>query len=419
VTACGSKARGKYKRTMNKTFIILKHEFWKTLRSTSFIILTLALPVLAILGVGIYQGVQHWYHPGAPQEEKIGYVDHTGMFGNFTSEPGVQFVLYPDEQTAKDALLAKDVKEYFVIPPDYVSSGVIARYTTSREVIPSTKTTGQITDFLRSNLLAGEVSPQVSQRVKTPLLLTSVRLNESGEIAPNQDVVSTYVVPLVFGILFIIAIIFSSARLFQSVTEEKENRVMEILLSSVSSGQLLVGKVLGLGAAGLVQAAVWFITFAIFAQVAHGIIPALSALSVPASLIGWGILYFILGYLLLAALAAGVGSIGATAREGQGWTTIFTLPAISPLWFNYFLINSPEGAVSRAFTFFPLTSPVAAMMRLASHAISAWEIALSLIILAGSVVLTMWVAARVFRVFLLMYGKRPAFREFFRYVREA
>jgi ABC-2 type transport system permease protein len=404
---------------MNKTFIILKHEFWKTLRSTSFIILTLALPVLAILGVGIYQGVHYWYHPGAPQEEKIGYVDHTGMFGNYTSQPGVQFILYPDEQAAKDALLAKDVKEYLVIPANYLSRGVIARYTTSREVIPSAKTTGQITDFLRSNLLAGEVSPQVLERVKTPMLLASVRLNETGEIAPNQDVVSTYVVPLAFGILFIIAIMFSSARLFQSVTEEKENRVMEILLSSVSSGQLLVGKVLGLGTAGLVQAAVWFVTFAIFAQVTPGIIPALSALSVPASLIGWGILYFILGYLLLAALAAGVGSIGATAREGQGWTTIFTLPAISPLWFNYFIIGSPEGAVSRAFTFFPLTSPVAAMMRLASHTISAWEVALSLIILIGSIVLTMWLAAKIFRVFLLMYGKRLALREIVRYIREA
>ncbi len=161
----------------------------------SFIILTLALPVLAILGVGIYQGVHYWYHPGAPQEEKIGYVDHTGMFGNYTSQPGVQFILYTDEQTAKDALLAKDVKEYLVIPADYLSIGVIARYTMSREVIPSAKTTGQITDFLRSNLLAGEVSPQVLQRVETPLLLTSVRLNETGEIAPNQDVVSTYVVP--------------------------------------------------------------------------------------------------------------------------------------------------------------------------------------------------------------------------------
>jgi ABC-2 type transport system permease protein len=404
---------------MNKTFIILKHEFWKTLRSTSFIILTLALPVLAILGVGIYQGVHHWYHPGAPQEEKIGYIDHTGMFGNFTSEPGVQFVLYTDEETAKDALLAKDVKEYLVIPADYLSSGVITRYTTSREVVPSTRTTGQITDFLLSNLLAGEVSPQVLDRVKTPVLLASVRLNETGEIAPNQDVVSSYAVPIVFALLFIITILFSSGFLFQSVTEEKENRVMEILLSSVSSGQLLVGKVLGLGAAGLIQAAVWFITVAIFAKGAPGIIPALSALSIPASLIGWGLVYFILGYLLLAALSAGVGSIGATAREGQGWLTIFTLPAVSPIWFNYFLINSPEGAVSRALTFFPLTSPVAAMMRLATGAISAWEIALSLIILAGSVVLTMWVSAKMFRVFLLMYGKRPAIREIVKYIREA
>jgi ABC-2 type transport system permease protein len=404
---------------MNKTFIILKHEFRQALKNRSFIIMTLALPLLVILGVGIYQGVHHWYHPAAPQEEKIGYVDQTGMFNGYTSQPGVLFVLYPGEEQAKDALLAKDIKEYFVIPADYLSTGVITRYTTSREVAPSTETTSQITDFLLSNLLAGEVSPQVLDRVKTPLLLASVRLNESGEVAPNQDVVSTYVVPLVFATLFIISIILSSGFLFQSVTEEKENRVIEILLSSVSSGQLMVGKVLGLGTAGLIQVAVWFVTFVIFSRVAPGIIPALGALSVPASLIGWGLLYFILGYLLLAALFAGLGSIGATARAGQGWSAIFTIPAISPIWFNYFIIGSPEGAVSRALTFFPLTSPVAAMMRLASHAISAWEIALSLIILIGSIALTMWVAAKVFRAFLLMYGKRPALWEIIRYVREA
>jgi ABC-2 type transport system permease protein len=404
---------------MNKTFIILKHEFRQTFKNRSFLILTLALPLLAILGVGIYQGVHHWYHPAAPQEEKIGYVDQTGMFNQYTSQPGVVFIPYPGEEQAKDALLAKDIKEYFVISTDYLSTGLVTRYTTSREVAPSTKTTSQITNFLLSNLLAGEVSPQVLDRVKTPLLLASVRLSETGEIAPSQDIVSAYVVPIVFATLFIISIIFSSSFLFQSVTEEKENRVIEILLSSVSSGQLMVGKVLGLGTAGLIQVAVWFITFVIFSRVAPGIMPALGALSVPASLIGWGLLYFILGYLLLAALFAGVGSIGATAREGQGWSIIFTLPAISPIWFNYFLINNPEGAVSRALTFFPLTSPVATMMRLASHAIYAWEIALSLIILVGSIALTMWVAAKVFRAFLLMYGKRPALGEIVRYVREA
>ena len=404
---------------MNKTFIVVKHEFWQTLKNRSFIILTLALPLLAILGVGIYQGVQHWYHPGAPQEEKIGYVDYTGMFGNYTTGPGVQFVLYPDEQTAKDALLAKDVKEYLVIPADYLSSGVVARYTMSREVAPSPKTTGQITDFLLSNLLAREVSPQVLDRVKSPVILASVRLNQTGEIAPNQNVVSSFVVPIVFAVLFMISIFFASGFLFQSVTEEKETRVMEILLSSVSSRQLLVGKVLGLGMAGLVQVSVWLVTLAVFSRVASSIIPSLSDLSIPASLFGWGILYFILGYLLFAALYAGIGSISATAREGQGWSTIFVLPAIVPYYFSYFIVTYPEGAVSRALTFFPLTSPITSMIRLASSAISGWQIALSLIILAGSVVLTMWLAAKIFRVFLLMYGKRPAIREIFRYIREA
>jgi len=404
---------------MNKTFIILKHEFRQTLKNKSFIILTLALPLLAILGLGIYQGVQHWYHPGAPQEVRLGYVDQTGMFGSYTSQPGVLFVLYPDDEKAKDALLAKDIKEYFVIPADYLSSGLITRYTMSRDVAPSTKTTGQITDFLLSNLLAGEVSPQVMERAKTPMLLASVRLDETGEIAPSQDVVSSYVVPIVFALLFMISIFFASGFLFQSVTEEKENRVIEILLSSVSSRQLLVGKVLGLGAAGLIQVAVWLITIAIFSQVAGDIIPALSDLSIPASLIGWGLVYFILGYLLFSALYAGVGSIGATAREGQGWSTIFVLPAILPYYFSYFIVSNPESAVSRALTFFPLTSPITSMMRLATHGISAWEIALSLVILAGSIALTMWFAAKIFRVFLLMYGKRPALREIIRYVREA
>jgi ABC-2 type transport system permease protein len=404
---------------MNKVFIILKHEFWQTAKNRSFIILTLALPLLAILGVGIYQGVHHWSHPGVPQQEKIGYVDYTGMFGSFTSEPGVQFVLYTDEETAKDALLAKDVKEYLVIPADYLSSGVITRYTMSREAAPPTKTTGQITDFLLSNLLAGEVSPQVLERVKTPVLLASVRIDETGEIAPNQNVVITYIVPIVFAVLFMISIFFASGFLFQSVTEEKENRVMEILLSSVSSGQLLVGKVLGLGMAGLLQVVVWLVTFEVFSRVASGIIPALSDLSIPVSLFGWGVLYFILGYLLFAALYSGIGSISATAREGQGWSTIFVLPAILPYYFSYFIVSNPEGAVSRAFTFFPLTSPITSMIRLASGAISAWQIALSLIILAGSAVFIMWLAAKMFRVFLLMYGKRPDLREIARYVREA
>lgn len=404
---------------MNKTLIILRHEFRKVVRSRSFILLTLALPLIVILGFGIYKGVQELYHPGAPEEIKIGYVDQTGMFDEYTSQPGAQFILYDGEEKAKEALLDKEIKEYFVIPSDYLSSGMITRYTMAREAQPAEKTKGQIQNFLVSNLLADKVSPEIMQRVENPVLISSIRLDEKGEIAPGQSTFSSYFLPFVFAIVFMMSIFFSSGTLFQSVAEEKENRMIEIVLSSVSSKQLLVGKVLGLGAAGLLQVAVWIITIEIFAEVASGTIPALSDISIPASLIGWAVVYFILSYLLFAALYAGVGSIGSTAKEGQGWSVIFVLPSILPYYFSYFIISNPEGALSRALTFFPLTAPMTAMFRLPINGIVAWEIAVSLLILAGSVALTMWLAAKVFRVFLLMYGKPPALREIVRYIREA
>lgn len=404
---------------MNKTHIILGHEFRKVIRSRSFILLTLALPLIVILGFGIYKGVQEWYHPGAPQEVKIGYVDQTTLFDEYTSQPGAQFISYADEDAAKGALVAKEIKEYFIIPSDYLSTGMITRYTMAREAAPAEKTRGQIQNFLVSNLLADKVSPEIMQRVENPMLLSSIRLDENGEIASGQSTFSSYFLPFVFAIVFMVSIFFSSGTLFQSVAEEKENRMIEIILSSVSSRQLLVGKVLGLGAAGLLQVAVWIVTIEIFAEVAAGTIPALSDLSIPAILIVWAVVYFILGYLLFAALYAGIGSIGSTAKEGQGWSVIFVLPSIAPYYLSYFIISNPEGALSRALTFFPLTAPMTSMFRLPNNAIPAWEIALSLLILAGSVVLTMWLAAKIFRVFLLMYGKPPALREIVRYIREA
>ena len=404
---------------MNKTLLVLKHEFRKIVRSKTFIILTLALPLLVILGFGIYKGVQEWYHPGAPEEVKIGYVDEVGTFDEYTNQGDVLFVLYQSEDAAKQALLDKGIKEYFIISPDYLSTGLITRYTQAREAQPSEKTRGQISDFLISNLLSDEVSPEIIERAKTPAILASIRLDENGEIASGQDMVSSYVLPMVFVVIFMISIFFSSGTLFQSITEEKENRMIEILLSSVSTRQLLVGKILGLGASGLIQVAVWFITLEIFAEVASGTIPALSDLSIPASVLAWAVVYFILGYLLFAALYSGIGSIVPSAKEGQGLSVIVVLPAILPYYFSYFIISNPEGALSKALTFFPLTGPITAMIRIPINGIAPWEIALSIIILIGSVALTMWIAAKAFRVFLLMYGKRPALREIFRYLREA
>ncbi len=404
---------------MKKTLIILKHELRQTLKRKSFILITIAFPLLALLGYGIYQGVQHWYHPSAPEEVKVGYVDKTGSFDEYTSQLGATFIVYPNEEKAKDALPAEEIEEYFVIPTDYLSTGMITRYTMEREMELPTKTRERIKDFLLSNLLAGETSPEIMERAKIPMLVTSLRLDETGEIVAGQNRFVQVLVPIIFAVLFMFAIFFSSGFLLQSVSEEKENRVIEILLSSVSSRQLLVGKVLGLGAAGLLQIAVWLITLKIFAEVASVSIPFLSELSIPISLLILAIVYFILGYLLFAVLYAGIGSIGSTAREGQSWAGIFVMPAVIPLWLNFLIITNPESIFSRVLTLFPLTAPVTAMMRLPAQAIPTWELALSLVILAGSVAFAMWAAAKIFRTCLLMYGKRPALKELIRYVREA
>jgi len=404
---------------MKKTLTIMKHEFKQTLKRKSFIILTLALPLLLMLGYGIHQAVQQWHEPGEPQEALIGYVDEAGGFDKYTTQQDITFILYPDEGKAKDALLAREVEEYFVIPADYLSSGRITRYTANSELEVPGKIWRSIEDFLLSNLLAEEVSSGLLERAKVPMWLLTVELDESGEVAPSQDEATKYLLPIVFAILFMFALIFSSGSLFDSVTEEKENKVIEIILSSVSSRQLLAGKVMGRGAAGLLQVAVWLTAFKVFTEVASVNIPFLSEVSIPASLLAWAMVYFILGYLLFAALYAGIGSIGSTAKESQGWSVIIAMPGWLPVWFTFLIVENPDGIFPRVLTFIPLTAPTTAMMRLPTNAISAWEIALSLAILAASVVLTMWAAAKVFRVFLLMYGKKPSLREIVRYVKEA
>jgi len=404
---------------MKKILTILKHEFRQTLKRKSFVLMTLALPLLLMLGYGIYEGVQHWYHPSGPEEENIGYVDEAGGFDEYTTQLGITFISYSNEAEAKDALLTEEIGDYFVIPSDYLSSGLITRYTSERELEVPGKTWRSIEGFLLSNLLADDVSSLILERAKNLIQMCSIQLDESGEVAPNQDEASKYLLPIIFGMLLMFAIMFSSGFLFESVTEEKENRVIEVILSSVSPRQLLVGKVLGLGTAGLLQIAVWLIAVKVFTEVASVNIPFLSEVSIPASLLAWGIMYFVLAYLLFAALYAGIGSIGSTAKESQGLSFIFAMPAWLPVMLNFLIIDNPDGILPRVLTFFPLTAPITAMMRLSTNAISAWELALSLVILGGSVVLGMWAAAKIFRTCLLMYGKRPALKEIVRYVRDA
>jgi ABC-2 type transport system permease protein len=346
--------------------------------------------------------------------EKVGYVDQVGLFTQNTSESNIHLIPYSTEDAAKTALEQKDISEYFVIPANYIKTGSIQRYTLTTEIAPGSAVQSAISDFMLNNLLQGN-SPDIIARAKNPVNISSTTLTAAGTPATNQGGFSAIILPYIFSILLLLAIFTSSGYLLQGLGEEKENRVMEILLSSISPRQLLAGKVLGLGAAGLVQIVVWLISANFLLRMASASWGnVLGSLQITPEFLILGIVYFILGYLLMAILMAGVGSISPTAREGQQMSVIFIMPVIIPIYFITLIMENSDSIAVRILTFIPLTAPITVMVRSGISVIPIWELIVSI----GILILSVWglfiLTTKLFRTYLLMYGKRPDMKEIVR-----
>jgi ABC-2 type transport system permease protein len=404
---------------MNKTLLIFRHEFLYTIKRTGFIIMTFIVPLIALLGIGVYHVVAGIAKPSA-EEIKIGYVDRWGGFDQYTRQGNLTLVRFDTSDDANKAMAESDIKEYFVITADYASTGVINRYTLEKQLAAPPTTMTAIKNFLSSNLLAGKVPQVTIDLVEAPLNLVTIKLTETGTVAPEQGGYGNLIIPGIFSLLLVLSITFSSSYLLQGLGDEKESRLIEVLLSSVSTRQLITGKVLGLGAAGLAQVVVWVVSAPFLLNLATSSIGGFfSTLQISASFLVLCVVYFILGYLLFAVISTGIGSITASTREGQQLIVIFTLPAISPLWFSSLLMLFPNNPVWVALTIFPLTAPVVLMIRLGSTDVAAWQIAASIAVLLITVTGGMLLTIRVVRTYLLMYGKRPGFGEIIRSLRNS
>jgi ABC-2 type transport system permease protein len=400
---------------MNKTLLILRHEFLYTIRRTGFIIMMLIVPLIALLAIGVSQIISGVLKPSAAEEIKIGYVDKSGGFDRYTRQGNITLVGLATTDEANKALVRSDIKEYFVITPDYASTSVMNRYTLEKQLTAPPATITAIKNFLSSNLLAGKVPQATIDLVEAPLYLVTIKLTETGAVAPEQGGFGNLIIPGVFSLLLVLSITFSSSYLLQGLGDEKESRLIEVLLSSVSTRQLLTGKVLGLGAAGLAQVVVWVVSAPFLLNLATSSIGGfISTIQLPANFLVLAIVYFILGYLLFAVISTGIGAISSSAREGQQLATIFTLLAVSPLWFSSLIMLFPNNPVWVALTIFPITAPVVLMLRLGSTDVAAWQVAISIIVLLLSITGGLLLTIRVVRAYLLMYGKRPGLGEIIR-----
>jgi ABC-2 type transport system permease protein len=403
---------------MNKTLLIFRHELVNAIKRKGFIIMTLIVPVLGLLGIGIFSLVSTGAGPTVAETTTIGYVDEAGGFDQYTTQGNIELVSFDTRDDATVALIHYDIPEYFVIPEDYTSTGVINRYTLNRELETPAATITAIKNFLTSNLLTGEIPPDTIELVEKPLALVTTRLTETGEVATEQGGFGNLLIPGIFSLLLALSLQLSCVYLVQGLGDEKESRLIEVLLSSVNTRQLLVGKVLGLGVAGLVQVVVWLASLPLLLNLASSTFGGFfSEIQLPAGFLVLGIVYFVLGYALFASLSAGVGAISPSAREGQQLIPMFTLLLFVPLWFSSILFIFPNSPLWTALTIFPVTAPVAVMLRLGVTGVAGWELAVSLVVLVLSIILVMFLAVRVFRVYLLMYGKRPALGEVIRNLR--
>ena len=399
---------------MNKMLLVFRHEFRHTVKRTGFIVLTLAPPLLALLGIGIFNIVSGITKPQT-ELNQIGYVDEVGDFDRFTTQGDLTLIRFDTTEAATQALIAKEIKEYLVIPPDFISTGIISRYTTQREITPPAATTTAIKKFISSNLLAGKVPATTVTRVEEPLNFITTTLTETGAVAPEQGGFANLVIPIIFGALLAASLSFSSIYLLQGLGAEKENRLMEILLSSVSTRQLITGKVLGIGTAGLVQVAVWVAATPLLLNLASSSIGGfISTVHIPAGLLALAVVYFILGYLVFAVLSVGAAAVSSSVREAQSLASIFTLWAIAPFWLLSLIMAFPNSPAWVVLSIFPFSAPVMVILRLGVTGVPAWQLATSIAVLVSCIIGGLVLSSKLLRTYMLMYGKRPGIGEIIR-----
>jgi ABC-2 type transport system permease protein len=249
------------------------------------------------------------------------------------------------------------------------------------------------------------------------------QLEAATGVEPAQAISS--VVAVVFAFIFLFVVLFSGTFVLQNIVREKQSRVVELLLAAISPRELLYGKILAFGALGLVQAAIW-VAVGVLALLVVGPylgVPTWPLFALILSYLPWDKLmlfaiYFALGYLFIASFSAGMGATMTDILSGQQLQSLLiALPAALPLLIFSLILAEPQGFLPRLFSFLPPTIPGTMMLRLAVAPIPIWEIALSLVVLLGAIIVVMHLAGKVFEIGILMYGKSASLREIWRWAR--
>lgn len=394
---------------MKKIRTVFKYEFTNILRSRSFLLTLILIPLAGFLVIIIMSALQKDNRASpltdilTPSTELTisGLVDLSGIVTTIPDDFAALITLIPDEEHALAAMEEQEISGYYLIPADYLDVGRVDYYRADFNPLAGSENTYIIARLLEVNLLQSD--PLLQERLGNLLNLeTNYQSSE-----PQRDPFSglTYFLPYGITILFYILILGTSSTMLSSVANEKQHRVMEMLLTSMTPTEMLTGKILALGSIGLLQTITWLTSGYLLLRLSGRSFDIPMALEIPVSLILWGILFFLLGYAMYASLMAGLGAMVPNLREASQATFVVIMPLIIPLFFINALIGQPNSGISLVLSFFPLTSPVAMMTRLAATNLPFWQPLLAALLQAATAYLIVKSVAGMFRAQTLLTGQ--------------
>jgi ABC-2 type transport system permease protein len=332
-------------------------------------------------------------------------VDATGQLAEVrqVQVAGDDFALVPyaSQEAAQAGYEADEVQAYLVIPEGYLQGAPVQFYAEEEP----TESVNQVLMALLRQALLPDAPAWALERLEEPTSVTFVAQQDQTVVEDGPAMIARYVVPAVLAIFFVLAVLTSASQMGDAIVREKDQRAMEIIITSLSPRDLVAGKVLGMSLLTLTQIAIWGAGAVIAGGLALAGVDALGDLLIPWQAVVWGVALGVPAYLLFAILSAGLGVISGNSQQAQQYAGLLGLVSASPFWFLPIALAAPNGPIAIALTLFPLTGPAVALVRMIESSLPAWQLwaslGISLVCLAGSV----WLVARLFRAAMLMYGQ--------------
>jgi ABC-2 type transport system permease protein len=407
---------------LRKIWLIARREYLFNFRRRSYLFTAFALPLIIVVVMVLIIGLLTETMENTSSFKAVGIVDKAGVLLDSAGVPTVKlpelFRLESSEEQASADLQSHAIDGYYVLPADYLRSGRIDVYNRANLALTE-GVNSALTSTIKLALASRVGDPALVERIQDPLKALAVYKVGSSQKLDETSVMSVFIVPTIFGLLVFMSVTVTSQFLMSGMVEEKENRMMELFVTSTRPSEMLWGKLLGLGALGLTQIVVWTLFGVVFASTrGTDIGQTLANLQLTPGFLLMGLAYFILGYLLFGSVMSGIGALVNAEQEGRQLSGILGTVGVIPFMLSFSYLTDPNGPIPRVLSLIPFTAPVGMILRVSWAVVPPGEILISLGIMALSVVGTIWLSARLFRLGMLNYGKRLGLRDVIRAIRE-